>query len=50
MIPIATGMVQRKRGGGCLEDNSLCMDRLCMELVKMADTRGVLTLLYFFVR
>ena len=39
-----------EEGEGCLEDDSLRMDRLSMELGKMADTRGVLTLLYFIVR
>ena len=39
-----------EEGKGCLEEDSLHMDRLSMELVKMADTRGVLTLLYVVVR
>ena len=37
-------------GEGYLEDDSLHTDRLSIELGKMADTRGVLTLLYFDVR
>ena len=39
-----------EEGEGCLEDDSLRMDRLSMELGKIADTRGVLTLMYFVVR
>ena len=39
-----------EEGEGCLEDDSLHMDRLSMELGKMADTHGVLTLQYFVVR
>ena len=39
-----------EEGEGYLEDDSLRMDRLSMELGKMADTCGVLTLLYFVVR
>ena len=34
----------------CVEDDSLVMDRLTMELGKMAHTCSVLTLLYFIVR
>ena len=39
-----------EEGEGCLEEDSLHMDRLSMELVKMADTRGVLTSLHVVVR
>ena len=56
MMPRATGIEPGEEGEGCLEDDSLYMDRLSMELGKtvewtnvMSSSRSSSVLLYFIV-